>query len=167
MTTNTTGRVIVGVNDCLAGLQALRCGVTEARRRGTALCAVRAWTVPYAGPAVGLRAWRQELVDDAALIVSAAFATALGGLPRDIEVRMLAPEGTVARCLVELADRDTDLLVVGECQRTGLRRLRSGSVARFCVRHAGCPVLVVPPPPLARIAPHDLSREAQRFIDAI
>ncbi len=166
MTNHETGRVVVGVDDCLAGLQALRCAVAEARRRRAALCAVRAWTIPYAGQGVGLRAWRQELVDDAAVTVYGAFATALGGLPRDVDVRVLAPEGAVARALVELADRDDDLLVVGDCQRRGLRRLRSRSVARYCVRHAGCPVLVVPPPALARCSAHDLSREAQRFIDA-
>lgn len=166
MTSRGTGRVIVGVQDCLAGLQALRCAVTEARRRAAPLCAVRAWTFPYAGQSVGLRAWRQELVDEAALTVYGAFTTALGCLPVDVDVRVVAPEGGSARALVELADRDDDLLVVGDCQRRRLRRMRSHSVARYCVRHAVCPVLVVPPPALARVSPHDLSREAQRFIDA-
>ena len=81
-------------------------------------------------------------------------------------VQVVAPEGPVARLLVELADRDEDLLVVGECQRRGLRRLASRSVAKYCVRHAVCPVLIVPPPALARVARQDISREAQRFIDA-
>jgi nucleotide-binding universal stress UspA family protein len=166
MSNQASGRVVVGVHDCLAGLQALRCAVAEARRREVPLCAVRAWTIPYAGQGAGLRTWRQELVDDAALTTYGAFATALGGLPTDVEVRVLAPEGVPARALVELADRDDDLLVVGDCQRRGLRRLRSRSVARYCVVHALCPVLVVPPPALARLSPHDLSREAQRFIDA-
>jgi nucleotide-binding universal stress UspA family protein len=166
MTHNGTGRVIVGVSDCLAGLQALRHAVAEARRRGTTLCAVRVWTVPYAGQGVGMRAWRDELVDDAALTVRGVFATALGGLPQDVEVQVVAPEGPVAKLLVELADRDEDLLVVGECQRRGLRRLVSRSVAKYCVRHAVCPVLIVPPPALARVARQDISREAQRFIDA-
>jgi nucleotide-binding universal stress UspA family protein len=166
MRSQGNARVIVGVHDCLAGLQALRCAVAEARRRATPLCAVRAWTFPYAGQAVGLRAWRQELVDEAAMIVYGAFTTALGGLPEDLDLRVVAPEGGPARALVELADRDDDLLVVGHCQRRGLRRVRSHSVARYCAGHAVCPVLVVPPPALARVSPHDLSREAQRFIDA-
>lgn len=166
MTNQEAGRVIVGVHDCLAGLQAVRCAVVEARRRNAMLCAVRAWTVPYAGQSVGLRSWRQELVDEAALIVYGAFATALGGLPADVEVQVLAPEGGASRCLVDLADRDDDLLIVGDCQRHGLRRAWSRSVARYCTRHAICPVLVVPPPALARVARHDLTREAQRFIDA-
>jgi nucleotide-binding universal stress UspA family protein len=166
MTDNRTTRVIVGVNDCLAGLQALRCAVAEARRRQASLCAVRAWTMPYAGQGVAPRTWRQEMVDDAALAVYGAFATALGGTPEDLNVRVLAPEGGIGRCLVDLADRDDDLLVVGDCQRRGVRRVRSRSVARFCVRHAICPVLVVPPPALARIGRCDVSREAQRFIDA-
>jgi nucleotide-binding universal stress UspA family protein len=166
MTSQGSGRVIVGVHECLAGLQALRCAVIEARRRAAALCAVRAWTFPYAGQGVGLRTWRQELVDEAALTVYGAFTTALGGLPPDVEVRVVAPEGGAARALVELADRDNDLLVIGDCQRRGLRRVRSHTVARYCVRHAVCPVLVVPPPALARISPREVSREAQKFIEA-
>jgi hypothetical protein len=44
-----------------------------------------------------------------------------------------------------VADSDDDLLVVGSGRR-GLRsRLVSGRVTRYCLRHAGCPVLAVPP----------------------
>lgn len=49
--------------------------------------------------------------------------------------------------LVELAaELGADLIVVGTHGREGLTRFWSGSVAESTVRHAGCPVLVVPAP---------------------
>lgn len=51
-----------------------------------------------------------------------------------------------ARALTEAADRPGTILAVGTHGRSGFRRLRTGSVAMDTVRHATCPVLVVPPP---------------------
>lgn len=51
-----------------------------------------------------------------------------------------------ARALAEAAaEHPGTLLVVGTQGRSGFRRLRLGSVALDAVRHAGCPVVVVPP----------------------
>jgi len=44
------GRVIVGVQDSVAGLQALRRGVDEARRRGATVYLVRAVNAPVRYP---------------------------------------------------------------------------------------------------------------------
>ncbi|MES1175557.1 MAG: universal stress protein [Myxococcales bacterium] len=43
------------------------------------------------------------------------------------------------------SDLKADLIVVGTHGRSGLRRVLMGSVAETTVRHARCPVLVVPP----------------------
>ena len=42
------------------------------------------------------------------------------------------------------AKHDVDLIVIGTHGRTGIPRLLIGSVAEKVVRHASCPVLVVP-----------------------
>jgi nucleotide-binding universal stress UspA family protein len=91
---------------------------------------------------------------------------ALGAVPTDVPVQVVAVNGAPGPALVDVAHRDDDMIVVGDAQRRGLRRLRSGRVARHCVRHAVCPVLVVPPPVLARASAADVTREAQRLIDA-
>jgi len=52
--------------------------------------------------------------------------------------------------LVELADRRDDLLVVGYGGRSRLGCAVHGSVARYCLAHARCPVLAVPPSELIR-----------------
>lgn len=59
--------------------------------------------------------------------------------------------GDAAKELVQ-ASHDADLLVVGSRGSGGFARLRIGSVSSQVTQHAGCPVVVVPPP--AR-SPHD------------
>jgi nucleotide-binding universal stress UspA family protein len=144
-------RVIVGVDDSLAGLEAIRTAVAEARRRGAVLLAVRAWSLPSAGLGPSLAAssahlWRQDAVDR----LRAAFDAALGAMPRDVAVQVLTPQGGPAPALVSVAVRDDDLLVVGVGRQGWLRRVLAGSVAAYCLAHAPCPVLAVPPHALAR-----------------
>jgi nucleotide-binding universal stress UspA family protein len=157
-------RVIVGVQDSVAGLQALRRGVAEARLRGATVYLVRveasAGRYPDAAvPATELAVWAIEYVEQ-------ALAKALGGIPRDVEVRSVALEGAAAAALVCFANREDDLLVVGDAQRSGIGRLWSGRVARHCARRATCPVLVVPPPALSRLDSHVPTRELRRLVDA-
>lgn len=45
------------------------------------------------------------------------------------------------------AEREVDVIVISSHGRTGLGRILFGSTAEAVVRHAGCPVLVVKPPP--------------------
>ncbi|MER6128079.1 universal stress protein [Streptomyces sp. NPDC001795] len=66
-----------------------------------------------------------------------------------VPLRILTARGPAGRSLVGIADRDDDLLVVGAGRRSRLRRFFSPSVGRYCVAHANCPVLTVPPSPPA------------------
>jgi nucleotide-binding universal stress UspA family protein len=157
-------RVIVGIQESVAGLQALRRGVDEARRRGATVYLVRVVKSP-AGYVGGV-AWRTELSVTAAEHAEQVLFNALGGIPRDVEVRIVALEGPAAPALVRFANGEDDLLVVGDTQRPGIRRLWSGRVARYCARWSTCPVLVVPPPALSRVDSRALTRELQRLVDA-
>ncbi len=47
--------------------------------------------------------------------------------------------------LVDLACRDGDLLVIGTGRRHPVGRALRRSVGRYCLAHATCPVLAVPP----------------------
>jgi nucleotide-binding universal stress UspA family protein len=155
-------KVVVGVSGSVAGLAALRFGVAEAGRRAVPLYAIRAW--PF------LRQWRgvspvslqRELAAEARRCIDEAFDAAMGGRPTDVEVLSAAPCGRTDLVLTDVADGGHDLLVIGG--RTG-RRL--GWIVRGCARNARCPVVVVPPPELARAAGGPLSvrhllREARR-----
>jgi len=63
-----------------------------------------------------------------------------------VAIRSVIARGFAGSVLVEEAARPGDLLVVGFGRRGRLARLRRGSVRRYCLAHARCPVLVVPQP---------------------
>ena len=60
-----------------------------------------------------------------------------------MECERLAPEGPPATVLVEQAS-DASMLVVGSRGRGTVAGLVLGSVSQEVVKHAACPVLVVP-----------------------
>jgi nucleotide-binding universal stress UspA family protein len=163
------GRVIVGVAATIAGLQALRRAVDEARRRGVPLHAVRAWQFPSNWNGVDAARWRQETADEARAELREAFALAFGAVPTDVAVRPVIVEGAPHRVLVAQADRDSDLLVVGVHARR--HPWLAMGFGQYCRRHAGCPVLLVPPPELARTGrtgalARRLRRETEEYVYA-
>src|SRR5579875_3835460 len=67
-----------------------------------------------------------------------------GCVPADLLVEPHVVRGETGPVLVDVADHPDDLLVIGTGRRGLTRRLR-GSVGRYCLAHATCPVLAVPP----------------------
>jgi len=63
-------------------------------------------------------------------------------------VHALVVRGAPGPVLVAIADRESDLLVVGTGRRGLLHRALRRSTSRHCLAHAVCPVLAVPPSPL-------------------
>jgi nucleotide-binding universal stress UspA family protein len=147
MGTVRKSRVVVGVDDSLAGLEALRFAVAEARRRGATLRAIRAWRAGPSWSGTDAGPTRAELADQAALTIVAAFLQAMGGKPRGVAVEAFAVEGSTVQVLVTQAEGDDDVLVVGRSRR---RRFRPSGVDVQCVRTAPCPVIAVAAPALAR-----------------
>jgi len=155
MTTNQPRppRVVVGVDESLAGLRALRSAVEEARRRNAQLHAIRVWMFN------GTARSAYQLIDQhrqaAIASVETAFVEAMGGVPFDLDVVLqVMAGGNPGQILVQAASRDDDLLVVGATGGSPLLRFLRRSVPRYCVKKAGCPVLVVPPTAFARQSRH-------------
>jgi nucleotide-binding universal stress UspA family protein len=177
MTTDRTPRVVVGVDDSLSGLEALRFAVAEARRRGVVLRTVRAWqyAMPWYEQDAGQ--YRAAKVDAATMMIHAAFQQAMGGFPRDITVEAVAIEGPPARVLVGQAGEPDDLLIVGRPDpgRGWRQRLfrawhRLTGVSRVdvhCVRIATCPVVTVGAPLLASEAAAGLARDVVGSAEAL
>ena len=62
--------------------------------------------------------------------------------------------GPAGWVLVNLACRPDDVLVVGAGRRGALARIAFSKVSPYCLAHAQCPVLAIPPPELARELRH-------------
>jgi nucleotide-binding universal stress UspA family protein len=146
-------RVIAGVSGSLRSLGALRAAAAEARAAGAPLLAVLAWApaggeLAYRrGPCpLLLRLWEQEACER----LRDAFDDAFGGMPSGVAVHQLMVRAPPGPALVELADRRDDLLVVGYGGRSRLGYAVHGAITRYCLAHARCPVLTVPPPELIR-----------------
>jgi len=141
-------RIVVGVHGSLGSLQALRWAAEEARAKGVPLIPVIAWVPPggdlaeRSHPSPYLRQiWR----DAAVKRLEDAFADGLGGVPDDLLVQGRVERGETGPVLVDVADQPDDLLVIGTGRRSLIARSLRRSVGRYCLSHAKCPVLAVPP----------------------
>ena len=147
-------RILVGVHGSLGSLQALRFATEEARRREARLVPVIAWVPPGGDlaerrqPVYSLRQiWREaahERLQD-------AFDQGLGGPPGDLAVEPMVVRGPAGPVLVNAADQPGDLLVVGTGRRGPMRYFRR-SISRYCLSHAHCPVVAIPPSDLMQAA---------------
>jgi hypothetical protein len=146
--TRVEGRVVVGISLSLSGLEALRYGIAEARRRDRALFAVCAYFLNPALDSSETRQCRDEMAATALRTVHEAFDAAVGGPPDDIEVAIVTVADRADLALTRLSAGRGNLLVLGG--RAPLRRM--SWIVRYCLRRATCPVVVVPPPELAGLA---------------
>ena len=146
------GRLIVGTSGSPGSLHALRYGEVLARAHDAALIPVLAWEIPGDNrgriqPASELgRACR----DLACQRLREALIAVWGEVPDDPLVQPHVERGPAGWVLVNLACRPDDVLVVGAGRRGALGRLAFSRVSGYCVAHAQCPVMAVPPPALAR-----------------
>ena len=146
------GRLIVGTSGSPGSLRALRYGEGLARAHDAVLIPVIAWELPG-----GDRAHRigqsYELGKACRELASQQLRDALvavwGEVPDDPLVQPHVERGPAGWVLVNLACRLDDVLVVGAGRRGALGRLVFSKVGRYCLAHAQCPVMAIPPPALA------------------
>jgi nucleotide-binding universal stress UspA family protein len=136
-------RVVVGVNGSMASLSALRWAARDAGLRQARLhvvCALdpgQARAAPYAGHPRRLLPGQAGLPTDA--LLQALVHTELGPSPL-VTVDAEVVDGLAARVLIDRAG-GADLLVLGDPATSQFEVI--GPVARACLRHAPCPVVVV------------------------
>lgn len=144
MTTHGRPLIVVGVDGSAMSKEALRWAAGQAGLIGADVRVVTAWELPvtygyapdYSG--VGFQDRAQKTLDDA---INEVF----GPNPR-LTVDAWVEEGHPAQVLLAAA-RGADLLVVGSRGHGAFAGMLLGSTAQHCVRHAPCPVLVVPSRP--------------------
>jgi nucleotide-binding universal stress UspA family protein len=147
----TISRVIVGVSGSPGCLPAMRYAAELARAHQAPLILALAWLPPggdLADRSHPSPALRQVWVEAARRQLETAVRTAFGGLPAGLAARPEVVRGEPGQSLVQLASQAGDLLVIGTGRRTRVTRALRAGVGRYCLAHAACPVLAVPPSPL-------------------
>ena len=147
-------RIIVGVSGSPGSLQALRHAADLARTHRAVLIPLLAWTPPggdladRSHPSAHLRrVWQ----DAAWQRLWEAIDLAFGGIPEDIEFQSTVLRGVPGQVLTSVASHPGDLLVIGAGRRGPVAHALSCMVSRYCLAHAVCPVVAVPPPALALV----------------
>ncbi|MFE0020846.1 universal stress protein [Amycolatopsis sp. NPDC059021] len=136
------GRIVVGVDGSAASAAALRWARAEADARGAELHAVTAWLYDPILDEASIARTQAEAREAHLAKLKEFVATALGDDP-GVEVTYEAPDGDAADMLVARSV-DAAMLVLGGHGTRKLRHLLVGSVCAACLRHACCPVVVLP-----------------------
>ncbi|PPK65155.1 universal stress protein [Actinokineospora auranticolor] len=122
-----TEHILVGFDGSTPASTALQWALSEAERRGVAVRVIWVWG---GGPP-----W------DERVRVGAVLSSVVARHP-DVSVRYDDRTGAAGPALVR-ASEEADLLVVGK-HGTGAIAALMGSTTAYCLRHARCPVVVVP-----------------------
>jgi nucleotide-binding universal stress UspA family protein len=142
----SVGRIVVGVDGSEAGRSALTVAFNEASRRH---CAVHVVTTCEASPPYGLYnmvppmvTWEEDAhaIQDEQLDAVVAACAEVPSYTREVAY------GYPGHRLVAESE-GAELLVVGTHHKNVLERVILGSTSQYCIQHALCPVLVVPPTP--------------------
>ena len=133
-------RVVVGVDGSEHSRLALAWAAEEATIRDVGLDVVLAWTL-LSQP--GREQPKPDYGDaDARAVLEQLVADTLGNA-RPAELALRPINDLAARALID-ASEDAAIVVVGSRGLGGFRELLLGSVSAQVVRHARCPVVVVP-----------------------
>jgi nucleotide-binding universal stress UspA family protein len=142
------GSIVVGVDGSEVGRAALRWAVDEADRRGCGVDVVMAWhrdpgMVIGALPAGFASVWSAEGARaEQEQILDATVRQVLGG-NEAVPVRQALIAGDPRAVLTEVSC-GADVLVLGSHGANRVAQTLLGSVSAYCVRHATCPVVLIP-----------------------
>ncbi|GGL08156.1 universal stress protein [Sphaerisporangium melleum] len=158
------GRIVAGVDHTPASRRALWWAAAEASRRGAELVAVHAEEAPLARPAPyapALRRVEAELRRLSEETAAERVIAAVASHHPEITVRRCPSPGGAVKELLRHSE-GADLLVLGSAT-AGTGEGTLGPVLLACLRHARCPVVVIPDLQTRRPAgPAPLTGPAQR-----
>ena len=150
LTKISPGEVVVGVDTSVSGRTALLWAAACARATRARLRAVHVF-----GPdAVAPTDWEPGAFPAISHLATAGtqnstrsqIQPAFDSLPPSLDWRLEFCPGPIGHTLVERSE-SAAVLVVGTREHTGINRVLNGSVSHYCLSHAACPVIAVPPKP--------------------
>ena len=149
------GRVIVGACGSPGSVRALRYARLLSMSSEALLIPVHAW-LPPGGDMADRRApnplLRKVWAEAAEQRLMESIEAAWGGAPDGVAMMPTIVRGSAGEVLVGLADQPNDVIVIGAGRQGVLARIGHAGTSRYCLAHAKCPVLAVPPSALARYA---------------
>lgn len=140
--------IVAGIDGSDVSRRALRLALDEAALRGTRVRAVHAWSPAWPVPLTGagfVPPVDPEPLRLAAETVLRETVEAVAG-EQGASLEQALVEGPPGEAILESA-ADAELIVVGHSRHGALGALVLGSVSEHVLRHARCPVLVVPHAP--------------------
>lgn len=149
--------IVCGVDGSPAAKRALEWALAEARFRGCRLRVVTAWdwdgVEGMVAPTTAAEARSTAEIMQRRALMEALEATED---PPEVERRLVKGRPSEALCMASL---DAELLVLGSRGHTTVREVLVGSTSQRAVRHAACPVVLLPDP---RHVEHELKRARRR-----
>ena len=143
MSSASPGRIIVGVDGSEVSLCALRWAREESELRGLGLDVVSCWHVARTPeelyPPLIFGDERQQ----AKRMVDAAVEAVFGADRETADLKVHVLEGLPSRRLLDLAEHDAVMVVVGCRGRGGVTGLLLGSVSQHLAERALCPVVII------------------------
>jgi nucleotide-binding universal stress UspA family protein len=145
--TESTERIVVGVDGSNGSKNALKWAMTQARLTGATVEAITTWQDPILnGFSYGMAPIAFDDGDFATVMGKAlddTIAEVSAQMDRPVTVLARVLEGHPTQALLDAA-HGALLLVVGSRGHSAFAGLLLGSVSQHCVQHAPCPVVVVP-----------------------
>ena len=154
------GVVVCGVDGSPAGQRALRWAMEEAAKRGAEVHAVTAWS--WDGlEELGAPTTPAEALERAQRVLDTAVDEVLAGLESAPLVTRVCERGEPADAL-SAAAIGADLLVLGSHGHGPVHDKLMGSTSERVLRHAPCPVVIVPDPRLVEKSLQRLEEHRRR-----
>ncbi|HEY6686463.1 MAG TPA: universal stress protein [Propionibacteriaceae bacterium] len=137
--------ILVGLDLSPSGRAALQWAAQQARLTARKLVAINAVPIPPGLAPIGVLAMPETGMDES--MIDPAYREAIHAVWESV----LPEPGWALEFVLDDAgpalvrrSAEATLLVVGTHEHVGLARLVSGSVSRYCLSHAQCPIVIMP-----------------------
>jgi nucleotide-binding universal stress UspA family protein len=149
-TSQANGAVVVAIDESDPSRAALTWAANYARNIGAELRAVHVLRYDFGAPLAwtpGLRGAPRTVSEPEIELTEASLRDLFDSILPEPSWTLSFLEGPAGHEIVDYAQH-AQLLVIGTREHRGLDRLMVGSLSHYCLSHAVCPIVAVPPTPV-------------------